>query len=254
MPNLQFGTGVLYGFPSGGNLPTNPTPIRLLLQEVSIDFKGDLKKLYTQSQFPLATARGKIDVTGKAKIVDYDPDPINQLFWAQNIATGMTVFVDQELDTIPTASPFTVTVTNAATFDVDNGVTYTTGTNAGQVLLNVSPAAPATTQYSVNTTTGVYTFAAVDNTRGVAISYTYVNSTRGKTITLTSELMGYAPTCRMDFWNNFRSKMIGIRLNSATLGSWSYPSKLEDFWVSDVAFDANLDSGGNLGKIFSDVY
>lgn len=165
----------------------------------------------------------------------------------------MTVFVDQELDTIPTSSPFTITVTSAATFDVDNGVTYTTGTNAGQLLINV-PSGPATGQYSVNSTTGVYTFAAVDNTRGVAISYTYVNSTRGRTITLTSQLMGYAPTCRMDFWNNFRAKMIGIRLNSCTLGSWSYPSKLEDFWVSDVAFDANLDSGSNLGKIFSDSF
>ena len=234
-------------------MPTNPTPIRLLLQEVTVEFKGDLKKLWTQSQLPIATARGKIDVTGKAKIVNMDPDPINQLFWAQNIAAGMTIPVDRELRMIPTGSPFTITVTSSATFDVDNGVQFTNGSSSGALLINV-PSAPATGQYSVNTTTGVYTFAAVDNSLGVAISYTYTNSTRGKTITLTNQLMGYAPQCRMDFWTNFRSKVLGIRLNACTVGQWTYPSKLEDFWVSDITFDANTDASDNLGRIFADTF
>lgn len=253
MPVLEFGTGLLYGTPNSGNLPTNPTPIRLLLQEVSVDFKGDLKKLYTQSQFPIATARGKLDVTGKAKIVNYDPDPINQLFWAQSIAAGIEIPIDRELQTIPAVSTFTITVTNATTFAQDNGVQFTTGTRSGQLLLKVA-SAPATAQYAVNSTSGVYTFAAVDNNTGVAISYTFSNSTRGKTITLTNQLMGYAPVVAMDLWANFRGKILGIRLNSCTLGSWTYPSKLEDFWMSDVSFDANTDSADNLGKIFADTF
>lgn len=224
MPVLEFGTGVLYGEPTGGNQPTNPTPIRLLLQNASIDFKGDLKKLWTQSQMPIATARGKIDVTGKAEIVNYDPDPINQLFWAQSIAAGMKVFVDNESHVV---SANAATVTNAATFDVDNGVVYASGTNAGQVFLKVN-ASPNVSQYTVNTTSGVYTFSGSDNGVTVKISYTYTNTTRGKTISLVNQPMGYAPVCRMDFWNNFRGKMLGIRLNAATLGSWTYPSKLED--------------------------
>lgn len=254
MPVIEFGTGLLYGEPTGGNLPVNPSPIRLLLQEVSIEFKGDLKKLWTQSQMPIATARGKIDVTGKAKIVNYDPDPINQLFWAQTSAAGIVIPVDRELQSIPSVSTFTITVTNAATFDVDNGVVYAgTAPKAGQVLLKVA-SAPATGQYAVNTTTGVYTFAAVDNALGVAISYTFANATRGKTITLNNQVMGFAPTCRMDMWANFRNKILGIRLNAATLGQWTYPSKLEDFWVSDVTFDANTDASDSLGKIFADTF
>jgi hypothetical protein len=252
MPVIEFGSGLLYGTPNAGNLPTNPTPIRLLLQEVSIDFKGDLKKLYTQSQLPIATARGKIDVTGKAKIVNFDPDPINQLFWAQSIATGIEIPVDQEADTIPSVSTFTITVTNGATFAVDHGVSFTTGSRSGQLLLNVA-SAPATGQYQVNAS-GTYTFAAVDNSLGVAISYTYTNATRGKTITLTNQLMGYAPIVQMDLFANFRNKVLGIRLNACTLGSWSYPSKLEDFWMADVAFDANTDNSNNLGKIFADTF
>lgn len=240
----------MYGTPNAGNLPTNPTPIRLLLQEVSVEFKGDLKKLWTQEQLPIATARGKVDVTGKAKIVNYDPDPINQLFWAQSIAAGIEIPIDREQAAI---NATTYTVVNAATFAQDNGVAYVTGPAAGAVLLKVT-SAPAAGQYSVNTSSGVYTFAAADNGNTVAISYTYTNSTRGKTITLANQLMGYAPICRMDLWNNFRGKILGIRLNAATLGQWTYPSKLEDFWVSDITFDANTDSGDNLGKIFADTF
>lgn len=253
MPVLEFGTGLLYGTPNAGNLPVNPTPIRLLLQEVAIEFKADLKKLWTQSQLPIATARGKIDVSGKAKIVNYDPDPINQLFWAQSIAAGIVLPVDRELRSIPAVSTFTITVTNGATFDQDNGVTFTTGNSAGAVLLKVA-SAPTTGQYTVNSTSGLYTFAAVDNSLGVAISYTYSNATRGKTITLTNQVMGFAPVCSIDCWANFRNKILGIRLNACTLGSWTYPSKLEDFWVSDVAFEANTDAADSLGKIFADTF
>jgi len=253
MPVLEFGTGLLYGTPNAGNLPTNPTPIRLLLQEVSVEFKGDLKKLWTQSQLPIATARGKIEVLGKAKIVNYDPDPINQLFWAQTIAAGMTLFVDRELQTTANVALPNVTVTNGATFDQDNGVQFTNGPNAGAVLLKVT-GVPTTGQYRiVNATSGIYGFATADNSLGVAISYTYTNATRGKTITLTNQIMGYAPVCAMDVWNNFRGKVLGIRLNACTLGQWTYPSKLEDFWVSDITFDANTDASDSLGKIFADI-
>lgn len=250
MPVLEFGTGVLYGEPVGGNEPTNPTPIRLLLQEASVDFKGDLKKLWTQYQMPIAVARGKIDVTGKAKIVNYDPDPINQLFWAQNIAAGIVIPVDSEQHVITSNA---ATVTNNATFDTDNGVVYASGVNSGQVFIRVTSNVQQG-QYMVNSTTGVYTFNSADNNVTAAISYTYSNATRGKTITLANQLMGYAPSCRMDFFGTFRGKILGIRLNSATLGQWTYPSKLEDFWVSDITFDANVDASGNLGKIFADTF
>lgn len=253
MPNLQFGAGLVYGKPTAGNLPTNPTPIRLLLQEVSVEFKGDLKKLWTQSQLPISKARGKVDVTGKAKVASYEPGQINQLFFAQTQAAGMVVPVDRELHNIPSSAGFTVTVTSAATFDQDNGVQFTSGPTAGAQLTLV-PTGPTTGQYSVNTTTGVYTFASADNTLGVAISYTYTNATRGQTITITNQLMGYAPEVQMDVWNLFRNKVLGIRLNSVVFGSWTFPSKLEDYWIADVAFDASTDASDNLGKIYADYF
>lgn len=252
MPVLQFGAGLVYAVPNAGNLPVNPTPIRLLLQEVTIDFKGDLKKLWAQEQLPIAAARGKVDVSGKAKIVDYTPDPINQLFFADTIQTGMTINIDREQDPVPSNTPFTVTVAQAATFDQDRGVIYSNGSAAGQILINV-PSAPAKGQYSVSGV-GVYTFNSQDNSTMMSISYTFTNSTRGKTILLPNQLMGYAPICAVDVWNTFRAKVLGLRLNACVFGSWTYPSKLEDFWISDVAFEAVTDASDNLGKFFADSF
>lgn len=255
MPVLQFGAGLLYGVANAGNLPTQPTPIRLLLQEVMVDFKGDLKKLWVQEQLPIAAARGKVDVTGKAKIVDYSPDPITQLFLADPIAAGMTIFIDREQDPVPAAASFIITVANSATFDQDRGVIYSNGANAGQILINVGAGnAPGKGQYAPSSTAGSYVFNSQDNSTMMSISYTYTNATRGKTISMPNQLMGYAPICTVDVWNTFRGKVLGLRLNACVFGSWTFPSKLEDFWISDVAFDAVTDASDNLGKLFADSF
>jgi len=48
--------------------------------------------------------------------------------------------------------------------------------------------------------------------------------------------------------------MTGFLLMKDNKFAWSYPTKLEDFWMADVSFDANLDASNNLGKIFADTY
>jgi hypothetical protein len=234
MAVIEFGTGLLYSTPNAGNLAVNPSPVRLLLQEVSVEFKGDLKKLFTQYQFPIATARGKIEVTGKAKIANYDPDPINQLFWGQSIAAGTQIPIDGETITPTTGAtglPNATAANGGANFTQNNGVLYAGGAKAGALLLQVTAIGSGVGVYTVNST-GAYFFSSADNNIAMSISYTYTNSTRGKTITMANQLMGFAPVCQVQVWNNFRSKILGIQLNSVTFGSWTYPSKLEDFWIS----------------------
>lgn len=249
---------MLYGYPNSGNLPVDPTPIRILLQEVTIDFKADLKKLWTLSQFPISTARGKVEIMGKAKMVSFEPDVENQLYFAQTETIGMSIPVDQEQHTITnTASNvFSVVVFNNASPTIlqDNGVYLNSGTYAGELMLESPTNPPGAEMYYVNITSGTYYFNTADNGSNVLISYTYQNSTRGKTITLVNQIMGYAPQWRADFWGTFRNKYFGIRLNQVTMGTWSIPTKLEDYWVSDLTFDANADSTNNLGYIFADTY
>lgn len=248
--NIQFGTGVLWGLPNAGNLATNPTPYKFpVLQEASVEFKADLKKLYGTSQFPVAKARGKIDVSCKAKCAAFDPNFFNQLYFGQAAAPGVTTMAVDEAGTIP-ATPFQITVTHGGTFVTDYGVIdKATGTQMVKVALITTP---TTGQYHVDPATGIYTFAAADTTKLVKISYSYTDSSSGETITLTNQLMGYAPEFRAFLFSNFRTKRLGIELYSCTLGQLNIPTKQEDFWMSDLTFDASVDASDTLGQIYAD--
>jgi hypothetical protein len=247
--NIQFGTGVLFGLPNAGNLATNPTPYKFpVLQEASVEFKADLKKLFGTSQFPVAKARGKIDVSCKAKIAAFNPDFMNQMYFGQASAPGVTQMNVEEVHPIP-ATPFQVTVTNAVHFVTDYGVTF----QATGVPLTKVPSAPTTGQYSVNSGTGIYTFAAADTLLGVLISYSSTDATAGETITLKNQLMGFAPEFRAFLFSAFRTKRLGIELYSCTLGQLTIPTKQEDFWMADITFDASVDSSDTLGQIYADV-
>lgn len=247
--NIQFGSGVLYGLPNAGNTATDPTPYKLgILQEASVEFKADLKKLFGQSQFPVAKARGKIEVNCKGKFATLDPNLLNQLYFGQAQAAGMTIMAVDEADTVPAVTTYTITVANSAHFVTDYGVIYSA---TGQQLTKVE-SSPATGQYSVNPATGIYTFSG-DASAAVLISYTYTSSSRGTTITLTNQLMGYAPEFRAFLFNNFRTKLFGIELYSCTMGQMSLPTKQEDFWMSDVTFDAGVDASNTLGQIYADL-
>jgi hypothetical protein len=252
MPDFQFGTGVLYAVPNAGNTAANPTPYKFgTLQEAQLDVKGDLKKLFGQKQFAVATARGKIEVMVKAKYATQDPTLLNQLYWGQTQTTGMTILAADEQDVVgSTGSPPVanqVTVANAGTIVTDYGVIYAA---TGQQFVKVG-SAPAVGQYSYSA--GTYTFNTADNGVSVLVSYTYTNAGRGVTITLTNQYMGYAPEFRAFLFNTFRNQIMGVELYCCTMGSFNIPTKQEDFWVSDVDFEASTDSTDTLGKMYADL-
>ena len=248
--NIQFGTGVLFMAPNGGNTAANPTPQRLgILQEVSVDFKADLKKLYGQKQLPVATARGKIDVMAKGKFAAFNPTMLNQVYFGQVQTAGIMKVADQEAHAIPGSPAYTVTVTNVAGVPiVDLGVTFADGTP-----LTLVGSLTATGQYMVNLATGVYTFDSADASANVLISYMYSASSQGATITLANQLMGYAPYFEAVLYNNFRGKYLSIQLNSCVMGDFTMPTKLEDFWIPDFSFSAETDANDVLGAIYADL-
>lgn len=86
---FEFGSGTVWMTPVGGNLPVNPTPIKVgTLQDISLDISFDLKMLYGQNQFPEAVARGKGKITGKAKFGRFNSDLINQMMFGQTRTVG----------------------------------------------------------------------------------------------------------------------------------------------------------------------
>jgi hypothetical protein len=242
--SIAFGSGVLIATPTGAT----PTPIPFgTVQDVSIDFSFATKELMGQYQFPVAVARGAGKVSGKAKFANIDGAVFSSLFFGVTETTGQKLWSYNEAGTIPT-TPFTITVANGATFDADLGVTYA---SSGLYLTRVA-SAPATGQYSVNTATGVYTFATGDTGKAVLISYSYTQTTTGAKSVINNQVMGTAVTFQIDFYQknpNVAGAQWSLRLYSCMSSKLSVASKNSDFTVPEMDFEAFANAANNIGEI-----
>ncbi len=238
----SFGSGQLIG---RRNDVTPAVPISFgLLQNVTFDFSFTVKELYGTYQFPVAIGRGTAKLTGKAVVANLSGIAFNALFFGQSLATGQVSMAFNESGTIPT-TPFTVTVANGANFRADYGVLYAL---TGLPLTRVT-SAPATGQYSVNETTGVYTFAAADTGLGVLITYTYAIAGTGSQIVLTNPLLGVVPTFSMAFRTVYQSKQATLVFNNCTSSKLSIATKLEDFVMPEFDFSILADASNTIGTL-----
>lgn len=249
--NIQFGSGRITITPTAGNLPTNPTPIQLkVLQDGQIDFKGELKKLYGQLQAPVATARGKVDITGKAKLAAVNLNDINQAYFAQAVTVGGQKPYDELHTPGATVTPTEDTGLNIF---VDQGV-INNDTGLSMIRVAASPAVgqytftPATTGGSP--TAATYAFNASETASKVALSFLHTETT-GSTLTLVNQAMGFAPVCQLALYNSFRGAIELWLFNSVTLGQFSRPTKQDDFWVSDIDFSINADASNTIGTVYT---
>jgi hypothetical protein len=245
-PQYRFGAGQFWCKPNAGDLVANPTPIRLAtLQEVSMEFSAEMKELYGENQYPEVVAIGKRKIQGKAKVGRWNTTVLNQMMFSGTQSAGMDVVSVNEIGLIP-GTPFSVTVTNAATFIQDLGVTYQNSTP----LIRVA-AGPTVGQYSVVETTGVYTFAAADTTETVLINYTHAVAGNGTTLEIDNQIMGYGPVFQAVFRAAFRGQECNIVLQACIAGKLSLQSKVDDFTVPEIDFSAFQDQNGKVGFIYS---
>lgn len=101
MAFATFGSGVLYGTRTD---VAASTPRKFgTLQNVSVDFKGELKQLYGQNQFAESVARGKTSISWKAQIGRINGPIFNEMFFGETSVTGGTLAVFKEQATIPAA-------------------------------------------------------------------------------------------------------------------------------------------------------
>ena len=234
-----FGSGQLYGIVSGA-------PLRFgTLQDVSVDFSGDLKTLHGQRQFAEAIARGKSKIEWKAQTGQVNFKLYNELFFGQSVATGAIVPVSGEVGAIPGSVSYVVTVANGADFVQDLGVFFSL---TGEPLTQVA-SGPTAGQYSVNSTTGAYTFAAADASKGVLIDYLY-EDTDGETLDIDNELMGTVPVFGQILTETFQSKSFVLQLYACTADKLSMPFKQDDFSVSELSGQAQARStDGKIGRM-----
>jgi hypothetical protein len=243
MAQYGFGSGVLFGVRTD---VSTATPVQFgALQDVSVDIQFNIKELYGQSQFPLAVARSTAKITGKAKLARIIGRSFNDLFFGQDMTAGQTLMAFQEAGAVPAATPWTVTVANAAGFIADFGVI-----NAGNGLALVKVAsAPAAGQYAVDA--GVYTFAAADANLGVLLSYSYAPTvnTAGQTIAIANQLIGSAPQFKCVLNGNYQQKQFSLTLNACIANKLQIATKIEDFTIPELDFSAFADAAGNVGSI-----
>lgn len=249
---LEFGAGALWGNRTDVT-GTGIGPDQFaILQDAQIDWDWQTKSLFGENQFAIDIARGQGKLTVKAKFARIFGAIYGDLFFGITPATGGLLAAENEPQSIPASSPYTVTVTNASSFSDDLGVYYASGANAGGRFTRVSSVSAAG-QYSVNTSTGVYTFDTADEGAAVLISYLYNKSGAGKEIVLTNQRMGVTPTFKATFWNVKSTygvaAPLSLVINRCTSSKLSLPSKMDDYTISEIDFEAMDDGTGNIGTL-----
>lgn len=257
---FQFGSGVVWLTPSGGNEAANPTPKELgTIESASVDFTGTLKELIGFNQFPDDVAVGEKKISGKIVMGRIDIGTFNQVFFADTSADGTTSAQYNEPDTIPASGPATVTVTppSSGTFVNDLGVIFSGGANAGKRLDRLTSGTPATGQYTQSG--GTYTFATADAGLGVWISYTYTVSGSGTTVQFNSHPMGYGPVLSIDLLWGYQGgytgapNALGIHLYAARISKLTMAAKNTDYVKPEMDFSAFTNQAGQAGYFIQNV-
>ena len=241
MAQSVFGVGFLFATPQGAD----PTPTRFgRLQDVQVDFSYDSKLLYGSNQYALEQARGKAKIDLKAAVGVVDPNLFNNIFFGLTTATGETL---NSIDESATPSSGAFTVANGGAFSQDLGV-YNTVT--GLWMTRVA-ATPATGQYAVNTTSGVYTVNTAQNGQLLKASYTYGSPSTGSSLSFTNQIMGSTVIFSVQLVNKFRGsdgvvRSLFLNFPAVQCPKLAMPLKLDDFTLPQLDMSAQDNGSGNV--------
>lgn len=247
LPGLQFGAGTVLASPqtTSGNPAANPTPLGLgVLQNVKMTLGAEIKSLYGNSQWAVDSAIGKRSIKGSFEFAQISNILMSQLFFADSTEAGtqVTVPFPGELHQVPATSTYTVTVSNALEPITDFGVTYQA---SGLPFENVGSASlTAAGQYKVNLTTGVYTFYSADASAEVLINYSYPESGQGDTLVVESHSMGWGPVVGLNLVFPYEGGGIGFWVPNSRLGKIDIATKLDDYAMYTVDFEAFAGAAG----------
>ena len=243
MAMKNFGAATLFAVPIGGG---NPFKFGTL-QDVNVTIKRDKKKMFGRGSFATDIGLGQGEITVKAKHGTIQASII-ALLTGISASTGHTAVIEDELATVPGSVSYIVTVANAATFGTDLGVRYKTG---GLMLQQVA-SAPAAGQYSVNTSTGVYTFNVADKGLAMKFSYTYGISATGQSMLVSNPIQGVQPSFQLVLPMGFTSPKTGIRryatltLLCCVAEEIAFATKQGDFMVPDFSAEAQENDDGDV--------
>jgi hypothetical protein len=253
---IMFGTGRLFQIPAGGGarLPYGD------LKEASVDMKVDLKEIYGEGGYPIAVADGHrtIDVTAQHYALRLDT-LANDLGVAAPAANAAAISWD-EAGTVPSATPYTATLSQGATYAANTLVLKVFVKPAGSsvatpVIYQIVPAGSEVAGRSASVSaTGVVTFAAGDAGQAFQATYSY-GSTNGQSITLTNTFQNSTTPMQMVLAKRDKSIIDGsvgqliLTLNAVRFGGIKLTYTEGDFTVNDRTFKAFADPSGTVGTL-----
>lgn len=253
---IEFGAGNLFFNPLGGNIPTFDTPQQVAtLQDVAIDISATIKDLRGQYQFPDDTAISDRKITWKSGSGRFDIDLYNNIVFGESaINTGGAPLAVDEAHAIPGSSPYTIVVTNSATFVTDLGVVdQATGQKLTRVTFSPSPG-----EYSVSA--GTYTLNSGEAAANVLISYTYTVTT-GRILTVNNHVQGYGPAFELFLSNPYQPSFSqgGVatipeycHLYVCKVSKMGLPFKRSDYLISDIEGEAYSNASGQVLDFYQD--
>jgi len=238
----SFGAGRVF---ATGNY-ANPTPIRFLTpQSQGIDIKRKVESLFGENQLAVAVAAGEMEVTGKVEYSKSVARVLADLLFGDSGAAGNYAEADGEAGTVPAMTSYTITVANAATYLFDLGVIDVA---TGVIMSRVAAASEvAGKSYSLNATTGVYTFAAGDANTNVKISYGYSVASVGESIVLNNQLQGPASAAQVVHVLPYGAEQDMFVFPNCIFSSNSLTAKNNGFGSTSAEYTAACNTAGSLG-------
>jgi hypothetical protein len=217
-------------FDINGVAVTPPTPRRFdVVQSVSFDFEFTNKPMHGEGVIAIHQGRSPGKLSGKIKFGGFTATPINMAMTGitGEPLSGQQDVAEAETHTIP-ATPYQVTIAppSSGTFVEDLGVRKPDGTPYLRVT-----SGPTTGQYSVNESSGVYTFAAADTTFVVYIDYVY-SVTTGAQVQFQQQFTGSLPLFELRWRGLYNGAQTmwyvpyctSPKLSTASaLDNWNYP-------------------------------
>ena len=173
-----------------------------------------------------------------------DSNSLNTLYFGTGTTAGTmnAIHADTTGSIIPAVSPFSIATTppNSGVLNLDLGVTVN-----GVAYIRVQ-GAPTAGQYSVDTETGIYTFAAADAGKRAYITYRYSYSLlSAREFSLNNLPMGSSPRFKLVYHSMFQGKGCFLELYSVVAPKLHLlGGKNDDFSVPEVDFQAQTDESG----------
>ena len=228
-----------------------PTPVEIgTLTDISIDFSGARKDFNGPYQYPVSAARGDASIVCKAKFGGIKSKIYSDLFFGTTPVTGLIGNSIRESHAIPSGHIITPTqIKTGQTFDTNLGALLVATDGSVATMTRVSTV-PTTGQYSLDETSGIYTFAVADIGKLVLITYLYlVTAGPGVIVPIENKLMGDVPKFRAILTGKFEGKAALMDLYNCISDKLNLATKKGDYANPEMDFAAISNPAGIIGRL-----